>query len=104
MLREWEAIVLQTIQLNRKVYVKQLPVLLSETQIWSSGINPSRDLVRLEESGYVRSRYARRRLKPQRPNMIRDLRIYTITSKGREALASYQEHLRGVLQFLKRSS
>lgn len=103
MLREWEAIVLQTIQLNRKVYVKQLPVLLSKTQVFLSGINPSRDLKRLEKSGYVRSRYIRRRFNPLRPILIRGVLTYTLTSKGKQSLEEYQGHLRKLLRFLKKS-
>lgn len=97
LLREWEAVVLRTVQEHGRVYVKQLPKLLAWNQFVSSKINESRDLQSLEEQGYLYSRFAKN------PGSGRQVRFYRMTRNGEKALQVYQEHLRNLTRFLKRS-
>lgn len=96
MLREWEAVVLRTVQEYGRVYVKQLPKLLAENPFVSEKINESRSLQTLEEQGYLYSRFAKN------PESGRQVRFYRITKNGERALQAYQKHLRSLARFLER--
>ena len=99
LLREREAVVLRTVQLYKRVHVRQLPELLTETGVFLGGINPSRELKKLEECGYLQSSFH-----PKRRGLTMQLRVYRITKRGEKALKEYQKHLRRLADFLERFS
>lgn len=96
LLREWEAVVLRTVQIHGRVYVKQLPKLLAGNPFVADRINESRYLQVLEGQGYLRSRY-----QPKRRGLTMQIRVYRITKTGERALQAYQEHLRNLTRFLR---
>ena len=95
LLRKWEAVVLRTVQIHGRVYVKQLPKLLAESPFVAERINESRYLQVLEGQGYLRSRY-----QPMRRGLTRHIRVYWITRHGEKALQAYQKYLLELSKFI----
>lgn len=96
MLREWEALVIRTVQIHGRVYVRQLPGLLAETGVFLGVINPSRDLNRLKTCGYLSSRYVKKN-----PDLgVRQVLVYRVTKRGEKALEEYVKHIDDLTLYL----